>query len=209
MVVVGIGSHKDTLAGCHIDRTGWAVDYRTFSDTTVGHREPARRVAELGAARVVIDGSGNYGRRLTLLLVAADDAGPHHSWSIPHSHPFAKIYFGQVRYSPASPGPTRVHDPHDLSLHSSYSETLRKFSLSEGIEDEYRRYGEDERSEECPVVGTILASELRQSNGQRSAIRPQQKNLSESEFIPNKDDLDECNSEHTSPGERQYDAAER
>ena len=58
----------------------------------------------------------------------------------------------------------RVHDLYDLSLYGSYSEALRKSSLSEGIEDYYRRYSEHERSEECPIVSTILASKLCQSN---------------------------------------------
>ena len=74
MMVVGIDSHKDTLAGCCIDGAGRPQAYRSFANTTAGHHETLEWVHEVGAGRVAIEGSGSYGRPLALVLVAADIA---------------------------------------------------------------------------------------------------------------------------------------
>ena len=71
MVVVGIDSHKDTLAACAIDGAGRPQAYRSFANTAAGHTEAAEWVEELDAGRVAIEGSGSYGRPLALVLVAA------------------------------------------------------------------------------------------------------------------------------------------
>lgn len=70
MVVVGIDSHKDTLAGCGIDGIGRAIEYRSFANTAPGHRRVLEWVRQLDAGRVAIEGSGGYGRPLALMLVA-------------------------------------------------------------------------------------------------------------------------------------------
>ena len=71
MMVVGIDSHKDTLAGCCIDGVGRPIEYRSFANTTAGHHETLEWVHGLGAGRVAIEGSGSYGRPLALVLAAA------------------------------------------------------------------------------------------------------------------------------------------
>ena len=71
MMVVGIDSHKDTLAGCCIDGAGRPIEYRSFANTTAGHDEMLEWVHGLGAGRVAIEGSGSYGRPLALVLAAA------------------------------------------------------------------------------------------------------------------------------------------
>ena len=71
MMVVGIDSHKDTLAGCCIDEVGRATDYRSFGNTAAGHTETLEWVTEVGAGRVAVEGSGGYGRPLALMLVSA------------------------------------------------------------------------------------------------------------------------------------------
>lgn len=71
MMVVGIDSHKDTLAGCVIDKVGRPLEYRSFANTRSGHRRALASVRQLDAGRVAIEGSGGYGRPLALVLVAA------------------------------------------------------------------------------------------------------------------------------------------
>ena len=71
MMVVGIDSHKDSLAACAIDRGGRARAQRSFANTVAGHLEVLEWVGDLGAGRVAIEGSGSYGRPLALVLLAA------------------------------------------------------------------------------------------------------------------------------------------
>ena len=71
MMVVGIDSHKDTLAACAIDGAGRPQDYRSFGNTAAGHAEAVGWVGEFGAGRVAVEGSGSYGRPLSLVLAAA------------------------------------------------------------------------------------------------------------------------------------------
>ena len=72
MIVVGIDSHKDSLAGCAIDGAGRARAERSFANTVGGHLGALEWIADLGAGRVAIEGSGSYGRPLALVLLAAD-----------------------------------------------------------------------------------------------------------------------------------------
>lgn len=69
--VVGIDSHKDTLAAAVIDEIGRDRGFRNFGNTPGGHGEALAWVRELDASRVAIEGSGGYGRALALCLVDA------------------------------------------------------------------------------------------------------------------------------------------
>ena len=72
MVVVGIDSHKDTLAACAIDTLGQVLEHRSFANTAVGHVRALGWVRSVGAGRVAIEGSGSYGRRFALVLAEAE-----------------------------------------------------------------------------------------------------------------------------------------
>ena len=39
MFVIGIDSHKDTLAACVVDRLGTLLEYRSIANTADGHRQ--------------------------------------------------------------------------------------------------------------------------------------------------------------------------
>ena len=71
MTVVGIDTHKDTLAACAADDVGRAVAHRSFENTPQGHAELAGWVHELEAALVAMEGSGNYGRPAAVALASA------------------------------------------------------------------------------------------------------------------------------------------
>ena len=71
MTVIGIDSHKDTLAGCLIDTTGTAVDHREIPNTVAGHGELVAWAAAVKAHRVAIEGSGHYGRPAAEALIQA------------------------------------------------------------------------------------------------------------------------------------------
>ena len=71
MTVVGIDTHKDTLAACAADDVGRAVAHRSFDNTPQGHAELAGWVHELEAALVAMEGSGNYGRPAAVALASA------------------------------------------------------------------------------------------------------------------------------------------
>ena len=71
MTVIGIDSHKDILAGCLIDATGKAVQYREISNTVEGHSGLIAWALSTEATRVAIEGSGNYGRPAAEALVKA------------------------------------------------------------------------------------------------------------------------------------------
>ncbi|WP_428116407.1 IS110 family transposase [Candidatus Poriferisodalis sp.] len=62
MTVVGIDTHKDTLAACAADNTGRPLEHRSFANTPKGHAELAGWVQHHSATLVAIEGSGNYGR---------------------------------------------------------------------------------------------------------------------------------------------------
>ena len=72
MAVIGIDSHKDTLAACWADAKGRAVAHRSFENTPEGCAGLVAWAHNTGAERVGIEGSGNYGRPAALAL---QDAG--------------------------------------------------------------------------------------------------------------------------------------
>lgn len=69
MTVVGIDTHKDTLAACAVDDVGRALEHRSFANTPAGHAELAGWVAAHDAELVAVEGSGNYGRPAVRVLV--------------------------------------------------------------------------------------------------------------------------------------------
>lgn len=71
MTVVGIDTHKDTLAACAVDDVGRALEHRSFANTPAGHAELAGWVAAHDAELVAVEGSGNYGRPAVRVLVGA------------------------------------------------------------------------------------------------------------------------------------------
>lgn len=71
MTVVGIDTHKASLAACAIDQRGSAVAELTFPNTVAGHRAVAAWLAAVEATRVGIEGSATYGAALARWLAAA------------------------------------------------------------------------------------------------------------------------------------------
>ena len=71
MAVIGIDSHKDTLAGCLIDTAARAVQHRELPNTAQGHAELVAWARAAGVDRVGIEGSGSYGRPAAEALIAA------------------------------------------------------------------------------------------------------------------------------------------
>lgn len=71
MAVIGIDSHKDTLAACWADGAGRAVAHRSFDNTPEGCAGLVAWAKTAGAVRVGIEGSGNYGRPAALALAEA------------------------------------------------------------------------------------------------------------------------------------------
>ena len=71
MAVIGIDSHKDTLAGCLIDADERVVEHRDVPNSAHGHAELVTWAQTAGVERVGIEGSGNYGRPAAQALIAA------------------------------------------------------------------------------------------------------------------------------------------
>ena len=71
MAVIGIDSHKDTLAGCLVDDAGRPVEHRSIPNCADGHAELVAWAHPVGVERVGIEGSGNYGRPAAQALIAA------------------------------------------------------------------------------------------------------------------------------------------
>ena len=71
MAVIGIDSHKDTLAGCLIDEAGTPIEHRELPNTAAGHAELVAWAGAAGAERVGIEGSGNFGRPAAEALIDA------------------------------------------------------------------------------------------------------------------------------------------
>lgn len=71
MAVIGIDSHKDTLACCAVDAAGGEIETRSIANTPCGHAELVAWARAAGAVRVGIEGSGNYGRAVAEALIAA------------------------------------------------------------------------------------------------------------------------------------------
>ncbi len=79
--VIGIDSHKATLAGCVVDELGTPVDERTLGNDRAGHAALADWARSLGVDRIGIEGSGRYGAAAARQLAAAGfdvrDVPPH------------------------------------------------------------------------------------------------------------------------------------
>ena len=65
MAVIGIDSHKDTLAGCLIDADERVVEHRDVPNSAHGHAELVTWAQTAGVERVGIEGSGSRGRATT------------------------------------------------------------------------------------------------------------------------------------------------
>jgi transposase len=82
--VIGIDSHKATLAGCAVDELGTPVDERTLGNDRAGHVALADWARSLGVDRIGIEGSGRYGAAAARRLAAAGfdvrDVPPHLSY---------------------------------------------------------------------------------------------------------------------------------
>lgn len=73
-VVIGIDSHKETLAAAAIDGYGKPAAVREFSNNARGHRELLRWAQARGDDRVIgIEGSGAYGAGAARHLLAASE----------------------------------------------------------------------------------------------------------------------------------------
>ena len=81
MKVIGIDSHKATLAGCAVDELGTPVDERTLGNDQAGHVALADWARSLAVDRIGIEGSGRYGAAAARQLAAAGfdvrDVPPH------------------------------------------------------------------------------------------------------------------------------------
>ncbi|HEY4752320.1 MAG TPA: transposase, partial [Candidatus Limnocylindrales bacterium] len=71
MKVIGIDSHKATLAGCAVDELGTPVDERTLGNDRAGHVALADWARSLAVERIGIEGSGRYGAAAARQLAAA------------------------------------------------------------------------------------------------------------------------------------------
>ena len=71
MFVIGIDSHKDTLAGCLVDHLGTPLEYRNIANTPAGHRQLVDWVKNSNTARVAVEGSGTYGRPAAVAALSA------------------------------------------------------------------------------------------------------------------------------------------
>jgi transposase len=71
MHVVGIDSHKATLAACAIDEAATVLAERTFPNEPAGFISLSAWLAEHGVERIGIEGSAGYGAAAARCLVAA------------------------------------------------------------------------------------------------------------------------------------------
>lgn len=70
MTVIGIDTHKRTLAACAIDAIGTVRDERTFPCEPDGLHELATWARTIGADRIGVEGSASYGAPVARHLVA-------------------------------------------------------------------------------------------------------------------------------------------
>ena len=74
-MIIGIDSHKDSLAACCIDDLGRERAAATFANTPTGHGQLLAWAREQGAVcRFAIEGSGGYGAALAAALAHAGEA---------------------------------------------------------------------------------------------------------------------------------------
>ena len=71
MIVIGIDSYKDTLAGCLIDTGQGTLEHREIPNTAEGHEELTGWAVTSGAHKVGMEGSSKYGRPASVVLGAA------------------------------------------------------------------------------------------------------------------------------------------
>lgn len=74
MRVVGIDTHKATLAACLIDDVGLVVAEATFPNAPAGFTALLAWLRELGAERIGLEGSAGYGAAAARFLLAAGEA---------------------------------------------------------------------------------------------------------------------------------------
>jgi len=74
MRVVGIDTHKATLAACCVDEVGTAVAEATFANHPAGFEALRRWLIEHGVSRIGLEGSGGYGAAAARFLLAASMA---------------------------------------------------------------------------------------------------------------------------------------
>lgn len=71
MAVIGIDTHKATLAACAVDELGAVVAERTFGNDPAGHAALAIWATELGVERIGLEGSSSFGAAAARHLAAA------------------------------------------------------------------------------------------------------------------------------------------
>ena len=71
MAVIGIDTHKATLAACAVDELGAVVAERIFGNDPAGHTALAGWAAELGVERIGLEGSSSFGAAAARHLAAA------------------------------------------------------------------------------------------------------------------------------------------
>lgn len=74
MRVVGIDTHKATLAACLIDDVGLVVAEATFPNAPTGFAALLAWLRDLGAQRIGLEGSAGYGAGAARFLLAAGEA---------------------------------------------------------------------------------------------------------------------------------------
>ena len=71
LFVIGIDSHKDTLAACVVDHLGAALEYRDIANTPAGHREVVDLARAWHPVKVAVEGSGTLGRPVAVAALRA------------------------------------------------------------------------------------------------------------------------------------------
>ena len=119
MFVIGIDSHKDTLAAGLVDHLGTPLEYRNISNTPAGHRQLVDWAQTQNAARVAIEGSGTYGRPLGVAAVTAGLDVREVPQALPH-RPSSRT--GVCDQPPTQPGARRARP---MSRHRARSALLQ------------------------------------------------------------------------------------
>ena len=69
--VIGIDSHKDTLAACVVDHLGAPLKHRIIANTAAGYRELVNWAQVWHPVRVAVLGSGSLGRPVAVAALRA------------------------------------------------------------------------------------------------------------------------------------------